>query len=83
MPKYNVWIDPRAEETRKQIRGLTIRDLASKTMRWALHLSEEEMAYLERHNPETLGNLADPMTYKEEWARFINHGESKPFRVRF
>jgi len=83
MLKYNVWIDPRAEETRKQLRGLTIRDLSSGTLRWALHLSEDEMAYLERHNPDSLGCLADPALYKAEWAKFINSNASKPYKVRF
>jgi hypothetical protein len=68
--------------TRQQLRGLTIRDLASKTLRWALHLSEEEMQFLERNNPDTLGCLHDPAQYKAEWARFINHPESKPYKVR-
>ena len=83
MSKYRTWIDPRAEETRKQIRGQTIRDMASGTMRWALHLSEEEMRYLELNNPDTLGCIADAKRYKEEWARFINGPESKPYKVNF
>ena len=83
MPKYNVWIDPRAEETRKQLRGLTIKDLGTGTMRWALHLSEDEMQYLETYNPDSLGCLADPALYKAEWAKFINCNESKPYKVRF
>jgi hypothetical protein len=83
MPKYNTWIDPRAEVTRSQLRRIDIRDFAEKSARWALHLSEEEMAYLERYNPDSLGCIADPALYKAEWAKFINHPESKPFKVAF
>lgn len=50
-------------------------------MRWALHLSEEEFQYLERMNPDTLGCIRDPALYKAEWAKFINHPDSKPFKV--
>lgn len=81
MPKYNVWIDPRAAVTRKQLQSLEIRDLASKTMRWALHLSHEEMEYLEQMNPDTLGCWEDPRQYNTEWARFVDHPESRPFKV--
>lgn len=79
MPRYIVWIDPRAEETRKQLRGLTIRDM--ETMRWAFHFSDEEMAYLERHNPD-LGWGAGPREHDAAWARFYTHPDSKPYRVR-
>lgn len=81
MPKYRTWVDPRAEVTRRQLRSLEIRDFKEKCARWALHLSEEEYRYLEQMNPETLGALADPALYKAEWARFIDHPDSKPFRV--
>lgn len=81
MCKYNVWIDPRAAQTRQELRRLTIRDFAEKSLRWALHLSAEEMQYLERNNPESLGALSDPALYKAAWAAFVNHPESKPFRV--
>lgn len=81
MSKYNVWIDPRAAQTRRELSRLMIRDFAEKSLRWALHLSAEEMAYLEKMNPDTLGALADPALYKQEWARFVNHPESRPFRV--
>lgn len=82
MPKYNVWVDPRAEEERKKIRGQTIRDMGTGTLRWALHMSDLEDWYLHHFNPETLGCLADPALYKQEWARFINDPQSKPYRVR-
>lgn len=39
------------------------------------------MAYLEANNPDTLGCLSDPHQYKAEWAKFIAHPESKPYRV--
>lgn len=81
MSKYNTWIDPRAAVTRKQLQSLTIRDLASKTMRWALHLSHEEMEYLERNNPDTLGCWSDPRQYNAEWAKFVDHPEARPYKV--
>lgn len=81
MSKYRVWIDPRAAETRAELRRLQIKDFAEKSLRWALHMSEEEVAFLEANNPETLGCLCDPRQYKAEWARFIAHPESSPFRV--
>jgi hypothetical protein len=82
MQQYRTWIDPRAAETRKQLNRLEIRDLGSQTMRWALHLSEKEMAQLERLNPDTLGNFSDPKQYNAEWAKFINHPASKPYKVQ-
>lgn len=82
MSKYRVWIDPRAAQTRSQLQRLVIRDFAEKCARWALHLSAEEMDYLERHNPDTLGCLHDPAQYKAEWAKFVAHPESRPFRVQ-
>lgn len=51
-------------------------------MRWCLHLSDLEMAYLERMNPDTLGCLSDPALYKAEWAKFIQHPDSLPFKVQ-
>lgn len=82
MSKYNIWIDPRAAKTRAQLRSLELSDLASSTMRWALHLSEEELRYLEEHNPDTLGVVPDSLLYKQEWMRFLNHPESNPFKVQ-
>lgn len=81
MSKYRIWIDPRAEVTRSQLRAIDIRDFKEKAARWALHLSEEELNYLERENPDTLGCISDPALYKEAWRRFIDDPESKPFRV--
>lgn len=82
MSKYNVWIDPRAAETRAQMRRIDIRDFKEKSLRWALHLSEEEINYLERMNPDTLGCIADPALYKAEWAKFINDPASRPYWVQ-
>lgn len=59
-----------------------MRDFAEHSARWALHLSEEEMAYLENNNPDTLGCVQDPRQYKAEWAKFVAHPESRPFRVQ-
>lgn len=81
MSRYHIWIDPRAVVTRKQLRRLTIRDFKDKCMRWALHLSDLEHEYLTTHNPDTLGLPEDSAQYKAEWAKFVNHPESKPFRV--
>lgn len=82
MQTYKTWIDPRAAKTRAQLSLIDIRDLARGTMRWALHLSDAEMRYLEDNNPDTLGCLSDPRQYKTEWAKFITHPESKPFKVQ-
>jgi len=82
MPKYRTWIDPRAAVTRSQLNQCDIKDLGSKTMRWALHLSDKEIAYLEQHNADTLGRWDDPRIYNEEWKRFIDHPESQPYKVQ-
>lgn len=82
MSKYRTWIDPRAAVTRSQLRKLEIRDAAVGTMRWALHLSHEEMHYLELMNPDTLGCTHDARQYKAEWAKFIAHPDSAPFKVQ-
>lgn len=82
MSRYRTWIDPRAAVTRNQLRSLEIRDFSEKAARWALHLSEEEAAYLEQMNPDTLGCLRDPALYKREWAKFCSHPDSLPFRVQ-
>lgn len=81
MSNYRTWIDPRAVVTRNQLRRVDIRDFAEKSMRWALHLSDLEFAFLERENPDTLGAIRDPALYKAEWAKFVNSPESKPFKV--
>lgn len=82
MPTYQTWIDPRAAVTRSQLSRIEIRDLCSATMRWALHFSHEEMEYLERHNPDTLGAWGDPALYNTEWKKFVDHPESQPYRVK-
>jgi len=56
------------------------RDLASGTLRLALHLSDAEAAYLERNNPDTLGH-PDTRVHDAEWHRFIRHSDSAPYRV--
>lgn len=82
MQQYRTWIDPRAAVTRQQLNQHAIRDLGSKTMRWALHLSDKEMAYLEQHNTDTLGRWDDPKVYNAEWAKFIDHPASRPYKVQ-
>ena len=47
---YRIAIDPRAEESRKKFRQQLPSDLGD-CMRWSLHMSEEELFYLETHNP--------------------------------
>lgn len=81
MSSYQLWIDPRAAETRSQLRRIDIKDFSEKSLRWALHLSAEEMDYLEANNPDTLGCLADPKLYKAEWAKFINSRASDVYKV--
>lgn len=82
MSNYRTWIDLRAAETRRQLSRLDIADLGTGTMRWCLHLSDREMHYLETMNPDTLGCLSDPALYKAEWAKFIQHPASKPYKVQ-
>lgn len=77
---YRTWIDPVAIPTRQQMRRQAPRDLASGTLRLALHLSEAEAAYLEFHNPDTLGH-PDTAVHDAEWAKFIKHSDSAPYRV--
>lgn len=81
MSSYQLWVDPRAEVTRSQLRKLDIKDFSEKSLRWALHLSSEEMDYLERNNPDTLGCISDPRQYKAEWAKFINCPASNCYKV--
>ena len=82
MSRYQTWIDPRAAKTREQLSKLDIKDLGDGTMRWCLHLSDLEMAYLERNNPDSLGALSDPALYKAAWAKFVQHPESKPYKIQ-
>ena len=56
------------------------KDLASRTMRLALHLSDVEAGRLESLNPDTLGH-DDAALRANYWRRFIESPESAPFRV--
>lgn len=80
MRTYNTWVDRRADVTRKMMREQCPRDLASSTLRLALHLSDLEAAYLERKNPESLGLPPGP-DHDAAWAKFIAHPASAPYRV--
>lgn len=75
-------LDPRADATRQGMRRHQPRDICSRTMRLALHLSSEEADGLERLNPDTLGRHDDEQLRSKYWADFINSPESEPFRVR-
>jgi hypothetical protein len=74
-------LHPLANQYRMKARQETIKDACSKTMRWALHLASEELAGLERLNPETLG-IDDPQLRRHYWKDFIESPESEPFRVQ-
>jgi hypothetical protein len=80
MHKYCTWLDPRASVTRHQMRALTPRDIASGTLRLALHLSDLEHLFLETNNPESLGLPPGP-DHDAAWARFVSHPDSLPYRV--
>lgn len=80
MQKYRTWFDPRATVTRKMMREQAPRDIASTTMRLALHLSDKEHQWLERANPESLG-LPPGIDHDAAWAKFIAHPDSAPYRV--
>jgi len=79
MLKYMIFVDPRAEETRKKMRQQKPRTLASGTMKMALHLSDIEHAYLVKNNPDLDEEGIDG---KECWRKFINHPDSAAFRVQ-
>lgn len=72
--------DPRAAAERAKMRQQRPRDLCSKTLRLALHLSVEEHRFLEKANPETLG-ASDMLVRSAAWADFIAQPEAAPFRV--
>ena len=74
--------DKRASSFRAKANQMQVRDLGSKSMRWALHLSDLENDALERLNPETLGRHDDERLRAHYWADFISKPESAPFRVR-
>lgn len=78
---FKVAVDPRAEIQRQIYRQQLPRDLASGTMRWALHLSDIEAAYLEEQNPETLGRHDDERLRSMYWKRFIDGPDSAPFKI--
>lgn len=65
---YKIWLDKRANVTRAQLRQMPRNDLAE-SMRWQLHMSQEELDYLERANPDF--NLD----------KFVASSDSKPFRI--
>ena len=75
-------LDPRAKAFRAKAQHNPIRDLCTKTMRWALHLSDLEAAALERLNPDTLGRHDDERLRGQYWADFISRPESAPFRIQ-
>lgn len=68
MKAYRTAIDPRAMVTRNQLNQLAVRDLGG-AMRWALHLSHEELDYLEAHNPDF------------NMDQFVLSPDSKPFKI--
>jgi hypothetical protein len=83
LSKYHIpLVNPAADEYRRFAMNQEIPDLCSKTMRWALHLHPDELAGLERLNPDTLGRKDDEKLRAKYWAEFINSPESKPFRVQ-
>jgi len=80
MRKYCTWLDPRAMRERARMRRQAPRDIASGTLRLALHLSDQEYRFLETRNPESLGLPPGP-DHDAAWARFISHPDSEPYRV--
>lgn len=80
MRKYCTWLDPRAIRERARMRRQAPRDIASGTLRLALHLSDQEYLFLETKNPESLGLPPGP-DHDAAWARFISHPDSEPYRV--
>jgi len=79
-PYKTGWIDPRAALTRKKLRSKKLNDLAD-TMRWGLHMSEQEADWLAFHNPETLG-CSDTKLRSGYWKHFIMSEASIPYRVQ-
>ncbi len=75
------YLDPVAEIRRREMRRSRPKDLADKTMRLALHLSDAEHYALEAANPETLGRHDDERLRSQYWAQFIANPASEPFRV--
>ena len=76
------FIDPEgARHRRRLVMGDRPRDLASRTMRLALHLTDSEHAALEAFNPDTLGRHDDERLRSQYWRQFIESSASAPFRV--
>jgi hypothetical protein len=75
------FIDPRSEHTRKELRKRHIRDFDDKSLRWGLHLSEEEAYWLECNNPDTLG-CPDYKLRQGYWKHFMSDNASIPYRVQ-
>lgn len=69
-----------AAQTRANLRKQNIRDACNKTLRWSLHLSEDEYDSLVYLNPDTLGN-PDQQLNDKAWDDFINHPVSSVFKV--
>lgn len=80
MQTYSTWVDPRAHVTRQMMREQAPRDIASGTMRLALHLSTQEEAYLEQKHPESLGLPPGP-DRDRAWRKFIESPASAPYKV--
>lgn len=75
------WQDPQAAAMRVKMRASQPpKDLASKTMRLALHLSDREHMLLTMLNPETLG-APDGRVRSASWAKFIRSPQSLKYRV--
>jgi hypothetical protein len=72
--------DPLAAAERAKMRQQRPRDLCSKSLRLALHLSVAEHQALQKLNPETLGS-EDMLVRSGAWADFIARPESAPYRV--
>ena len=79
--KGRLILDPRAAATRSVFRKQTVKDLAAKTMRWGLHLSEEESLALCQLNPDTLG-CEDQKLRELYWRKFLESPSSAPYRIQ-
>jgi hypothetical protein len=71
-----------ADRYRIQARQRDKKDtICSKTLKWALHLSQGEYDSLESLNPDTLGH-EDEKIRKNYWKKFIESHESDIFKIR-
>jgi len=77
----NSFIDPRAAETRRNMRAQDAKDICSGTMRIALHLSDLEHDWLRINNPDTLGHL-DSKLSDDYWRQFCESSYSNPYKIR-